>query len=371
MTNKYGLYIHIPFCASICTYCDFPKRLCNNKKLENDYFTRLLEELDSYAKYFNSNLNTIYIGGGTPNSASLENLERLFKKLKSFNLDSIEEFSVETNPELITEEQALLFKKYGVNRVSMGVQSFLDKNLKVINRKHTKEDVVRDISILKKHGIDNINIDMMFGLPNQSINDLKEDIRFITSLDIKHISYYNLILEEKTILYHEVSQGVYTLPDEDVEADMFSEVIDSLGNKGFKQYEISNFSKDGFLSIHNLHYWSNNDYIGVGLGASGYLDNSLRYTNTFNLTKYIEGVKPEITVLSLQDKKAEYIIMGLRKTSGISLDSYYETFGVKLTEEFDIKDFIDEKLLTINQDNYLKFTQKGLMIGNIIFERFI
>ena len=213
-----GFYIHIPFCKHICNYCDFPKRIakCENQIIE--YIDFLIKEIDSYKSYMNS-VSTIYIGGGTPNILNDDLLEKLFFKIQSLNID-FKEYSIEINPELLTENQVLLFKKYGINRVSIGVESFNLEHLKKLNRHHSKEDVINSVNLLKKHGITNINIDLMFAHPFDTLNDVKNNLEEFFKLDVNHISYYSMILEDKTVFSYQLEKNMIKLLDEEVEALM-------------------------------------------------------------------------------------------------------------------------------------------------------
>ena len=279
-----GLYIHIPFCNSICNYCDFTK-LVSSDEVKTKYVDRLLQEIDHYEDEL-KNINTVYIGGGTPNSLSLKLLKKIFKKIDKYLDESIES-SIELNPELINIDLIKLLKEYKFNRVSIGVESFNNNILKSINRKHSIDDVFNAIKLLKENGINNINIDLMYGLPNQTINDIKTDLDYFYKLEIPHISYYSLILEDKTVFHHLMDNKKLVLPDDDLVADMYEYISNDLCIHNYNHYEISNYSKKNHESIHNLIYWNQEEYVGVGLGASGFL-NHYRYTNNKSMKKYLE-----------------------------------------------------------------------------------
>lgn len=370
MTKNFGLYIHIPFCESICSYCDFCKKIKKDSVQEDSYITKLIEEINSYKDKFSDSLNTIFIGGGTPNSLSDYNLDRLLECLSK--IKSVEEFSIETNPDLFTINQAFLFRKYKVNRVSLGVQTFDSSILKKLNRKHTSAEVEFEVKTLKEYGINNINIDLMFGLPDETREVIKNDLNCFYKLDIPHISYYSLILEEKTLLYKEVKSGLVHIPDDDFVADNYLYIINSLEEHGFKQYEISNFSKKGKECIHNKHYWLYNDYIGCGSGASGLLDNTYRYTNESNVNTYINSsdVKKVEEELDISDNKTEFMIMGLRLLKGVNLAEYSFRFSTKLQIDFDISKILEDNLVEI-KNGYLRLTNKGLPLANIVWEVFV
>ncbi len=359
-----GLYIHIPFCKQICSYCDFPKRVpFNNKEIEK-YLDRLFIELEKYKGYYNI-VDTIYIGGGTPNFLNDYMLELLFKNISRYNIKA-KEYSIECNPELITENQAKLFKKYQVNRISLGIQTINQEGIKLLNRHHTKDDISRAVNILKKHNITNINIDLIFGYFFETLEDLKEDLDFVLSLDIKHISAYSLILEQKTLLNRLYRQEQI---DDDLVADMFGYLENRLIEAGFNHYEISNYAKDGFESAHNLKYWSKDEYIGVGMGATSYLEHK-RITNSTKFYKYLANEDKEIEELSLLDEKKEFIILGLRKIKGINKEEYFNKFNSNIKDDFNYEKLINNHLLS-EDDKMLKLTSKGVLLGNLVFEEFL
>ncbi len=361
-----GLYIHIPFCKKICSYCDFPKMVSSENRIDN-YFKRLLEEIDHYNNYLND-IDTVFIGGGTPNSVSINNLILLFDKIKPILNKSIEN-TIELNPELITEELLIILKKYNFNRLSIGVQTINNNLLKIINRSHTKELILNKLELIKKYNFNNINLDFIFGIPNENMNDLDNDLNFILSLNIPHISFYNLILEEKTILYHKVEKNEIKMPLDDNDADMYYHIVDILEKNGYKHYETSNFAKDGYQSKHNLKYWDCKEYVGVGLGASGYLNN-VRYDNHKLYKDYLnEFIEDKIT-LSIQDKKSEYFILGLRKCDGVSINKYKELFNSDPFIDFNLNKLIDEDICELNND-YFKIKKDKLFISNEALIEFI
>ena len=362
-----GLYIHIPFCKSICNYCDFTKRVPKDKSMIDEYLIHLKEELLTYEKYFDS-IKTIYIGGGTPTLLDIKQLAVLFDMLKDFK--NIKEFSIEINPETLTLEKAQLLKNKGVNRCSLGVESFNDKILKILGRKHTKTDVYNAINILKKVGITNINIDLIFAAPGSDISSIKNDLKEFYKLGINHLSYYSLILEEKTIFYHMYKNNKLTLIDNELEAKMYEFIIDDLEKNGFIQYEISNFSKNNTESIHNKIYWQNMEYIGIGLGASGYLD-SIRYTNNTVLNEYYKKYRKSEEFIDKNMQFSEEMILGLRLIKGINIDFVNKKYEKDILNEYkEVEKYIKNGYLVI-EDGYLHLTKKGLLIANDIFEIFI
>jgi len=333
----------------------------SNKDLVKRYIDRMLQEFDLYNNYY-KNVETIYIGGGTPNSLDDETLELVLKRIASLNIKPIE-YTIEINPELLTISQVNLFKKYGINRVSMGAESMDDNTLKLLGRHHTSSDVVNAYKLLKDNGIENINIDIIYAHPWDSIEMLNKTIDKILSLDPPHLSFYTLILEDKTIF----SYKKVKMLDEDTTSNLMDVVNERL--KDYHHYEISNYSKPGFESIHNSIYWKSMEYIGIGMGASGYLD-SIRYDNNRLLKDYMKTFKGEETPLSINDKKSEYMILGLRLLDGVSRSKYKELFGTNIEDDFSLERLLKYELIEISGD-IIKMSYKGYKLGNVVFEEFI
>ena len=359
-----GLYIHIPFCAHICSYCDFAKKIAVDDKQIRQYLVKLVEEMAAKSKYYSS-CDTIYIGGGTPNVLNNSELEFLLDSISKYNILA-KEYCIECNPELITAEQVNLFKKYHINRVSLGMQTTNSSGLKLLNRHHTKTDVLKAVNLLKANGISNINIDLIYAYFGETLADLKEDLSFLLSLDIKHISAYSLILEKNTKLYHLYKEKDI---DQDLAADMMDYIRQELSGNGYNHYEISNFAKPGYESKHNLKYWSKDEYIGLGMGACSYIEHK-RITNSYLINKYLNDRDISVETLSLIDEKKEYIILGLRKLSGIIKKDYVKRFNSNITDDFNYQKLLDLDLLM--EDNYtIRLTPKGIPLANIVFEEFI
>lgn len=365
-----GLYIHIPFCDNICNYCDFYKKIGNRKDKEN-YIIDLLKELNYYKEYFNQ-IDTIYIGGGTPGSLDLDLLERLLKYIvNNLNMNNILEYTIEANINDINIELINLIKQYKVNRISIGIQSFNNSLLKLMNRNHSNEHITKKINLLKDNNFNNINVDLIYGLPTQSMDMLNNDLDEFIKLDINHISIYSLILEEKTVFHKWLKENKITLLDDDLVSDMYEVILDKLANNGFMHYEISNFAKDGYTSLHNLKYWSNIPYIGVGLGASGYLDN-IRYDNPTIFKKYHEYTNAfdksylDKVYIDKDELLKEYLILGLRKMKGINVLDINKEFNINLIEKYNINKYIKLGLMEYKND-YLKFSVKGILLSNSIF----
>ena len=313
-------YIHIPFCNNICNYCDFCK-LLYNKNFVKKYLDALEKEITN--NYKNEILDTIYVGGGTPSSLSVSELNKLFSIIKIFKLSKDYEFTFEVNIEDITEEKLEKLKENKVNRLSIGIESFNDKYLKYLGRNYTSVIIKEKVELAKKY-FDNINVDLMYALKNESLDDLEKDIDKILTLDIKHISCYSLIIEKNTKLYIDNTKYI----SDDLDSDMYDLIDKKLENK-YHRYEVSNYSITSYESRHNLTYWKNNEYYGFGLGAAGYIDN-IRYTNTRNLSKYISGsYESQEEVLTKEDEIKYEFILGLRLTNGINKDNLKEFLSCK------------------------------------------
>jgi len=361
-----GLYVHIPFCEHICHYCDFVKRVPKNKEMIDTYLVGLRNEINSYQTHFSS-IETIYIGGGTPSMLDQTQLAYLFESLKDIHPI---EYTIEVNPESYTFEKGELFKRYGINRVSLGVQTFNEKLLNYLNRKHTNQKVYEVIAHLKTLAIPYISLDLIYAIPGQTIEDLHEDLKHINALDITHVSCYSLILEEKTYFYHQYMRGKFEQMDEDLEATMYQIVMEQLKQQDFEHYEISNYAKDKHYSMHNLIYWTLGEYIGVGLGAHGFVDMK-RTLNHRALPKYLESPLDQAIEQTKEMRLQDELIFGLRKMKGISIEDIEEKYQINLFETYPkLYEKIELGLVEVN-NNYLKLTDKGIFLGNQVFMVFV
>ena len=361
-----GLYIHIPFCKRLCTFCDFPKRINQKEETIDLYLKKLIQEINNLKE---TDINTIYLGGGTPNSLSLSQLEDLLIAIKNKQFNEILEYTIETNYELITKEQIELFKKYQINRVSIGVQTLNNECANKINRYCDYEILKEKVSLLKENGIHNINLDFIFGLPNEKIEDVIYNLKCISELDVKHISYYSLILEDKTVLSNEISSRKIKLPNDELTDKMYKLIINKLKEMGFNHYEISNFAKKGFESKHNLIYWNLDEYVGLGLSAASYYK-GYRIYNSKLLTNYMfdnDIIKEEI---DKETSKGEFFWLGLRKISGVSINTYKNRFNSNPFIDFKIDELINKGLLEIDKD-MIRLTSFGLEHGNYVFSYFV
>ena len=356
-----SIYIHIPFCNSICTYCDFCKILYN-KKYINDYLDNLEKEIK--VRYKSEIVNTIFIGGGTPSSLDDEELIRLMNIIEIFKLNDNYEFTVECNIESITENKLKIMKKYGVNRISIGVESFDNSIIKLLGRNHTKKDVYNKMGIVKRY-FSNINIDLIYAAYDD-INILKSDIDCFLKLDIPHISTYSLIIEDNTMLKINGMKNI----DEDIDYEMYKYIEDALEKNNYIHYEISNYAKNGYQSKHNLVYWNNEEYYGFGLSSTSYINNK-RITNTKNLRKYLNGEYLDTSVYEDKDIRMENeIMLGLRKFDGIDLDRFKEKFNVSLEDIYNIDNLVRNGYL-IRDNNCIKIDKKYMYISNEIIVRIL
>ncbi len=358
-----SLYIHIPFCSNICTYCNFTK-FFYNENLVYEYLKALEKEINQ--RYKQEIIKTIYIGGGTPSSLTLKELEYLFKILKQIKKSKNLEFTIEVNPDSLTKEKLLLFKKNGVNRISMGVESTIPKYLKFLGRNHDFELVKKQIALIKEMGFSNINVDLIYALPNETLEDLKLDLNNILSLEVTHISTYSLMIEEHTKLYIDKVKNI----DEDLDFSMYDLICKTLTKHGFIHYEVSNFKKPNFESKHNLVYWNNEHYYGFGLSAASYIENE-RITNTNSLSKYLKGnyIK-EVEKLSFKDTLSYALILGFRKIEGISKEDFYNRYKVELTSLYNIKDLLKMKKL-IDNGRKISICYDKIYIENDILINFV
>ena len=366
-------YVHIPFCTQICYYCDFSKVFIKNQPVD-DYLQALIREFRSYDI---KSLRTLYIGGGTPTSITAQQLDYLLTELtRDLDLSQLEEFTIEANPGDLTVEKIAVLQKSAVNRVSLGVQTFNDRHLKQIGRSHNEAQIYSTIDALKAAGFHNISIDLIYALPGQTMEDVKENVAKALALDIPHLSLYSLILEHHTVFMNRMRRGKLNLPTEDLEAEMFEYIIDQLEQNGFEHYEISNFTKPGFESRHNLMYWDNVEYYGVGAGASGYLD-GVRYRNRGPIQPYLKGVNEgnarlSEEVLTKEEMMEEELFLGLRKKSGVSIKRFEERFGLSFDGCYGqiVKELQANGLLKKDKD-FIRMTKKGLFLGDTVAEKFI
>lgn len=374
-----GVYIHIPFCQYICYYCNFNKVFIEGQPVD-EYLQMLMREIDLVLpQYQNETIDTIYIGGGTPSALSVKQIDYLLAGINErFTISADCEFTFEANPnDFVTLDKLKALRAGGVTRLSIGVQSFNDRLLKKIGRTHSAKDVYTSIANARKVGFENISIDLIYRLPGQTFEDFKDTLSQALSLNLPHYATYSLILENKTVFYNMQRQGKLHLPSQDVEADEYQLVIDELGKHDILQYEISNFSKRGMESKHNLLYWHNEHYFGFGAGAYGYLGKD-RYHNFGPIQQYMAPLKEhKVPVLMhhlvpMSEQIEEELFLGLRTKKGVSISNFQNKYHMSLQQLYGktIDDLISEKLAVIDGDN-LHLTEHGEFIGNDVFEKFL
>jgi oxygen-independent coproporphyrinogen-3 oxidase len=363
-----SLYVHIPFCVKKCLYCDFNSY--SNNSIQNEYIDALLEELSSIEiKEF----ETIFVGGGTPTILSIQNMDKLLKQLNRFNP---KEYTFEANPGTLSEEKLKLMKDGGVNRLSIGLQAWQDRLLNRLGRIHTLKEFLNNYYMARKHGFKNINIDLMFAIPEQTFEDWVETIENVLSLKPEHLSCYSLIIEEETPFFEMNQKKMLKLPEEEVERKMYKYAINVLQGHGLNRYEISNFALSGYECRHNITYWMDEEYIGCGAGAHSFF-NKKRYYNFKGISEYIKGVKngntiEEKTELTLNDEMSEFMFLGLRMCMGIEKRRFKKRFGVEIEEVYsrEINDLIHKGLL-IDNGEFIRLTDAGIDLSNQVFVSFL
>ena len=397
MNREIGIYIHIPFCLKKCNYCDFISYE-NKLDIQEKYINNLKQEIYSQRDIIkNSKVTTIYIGGGTPSIIESKYILEIIEYLKNYidrtNFENIET-TIEVNPGTVTEQKLKDYHDIGINRLSIGLQAVQDELLKMLGRIHNYEQFLETHNMAKKVGFKNINVDLMIGLPEQSIGDVKESIDKILELQPEHVSVYSLIVEDGTKISKLIENGVYSLPDEELERMEYSYVKNKLELVGYEHYEISNFAKEGYYSKHNLNCWKQMEYLGFGVSAHSYYEN-VRFSNTEDLNTYInassqdfeefnfknlynkiESDKSKLKIIqeiqNIEDKKKEYMLLGLRTLKGVSISEFKQKFGENPIYLFrkELEKLVNEDLLRVDLDNIM-LTRKGLDLANIVWEEFV
>lgn len=376
MKKELSIYIHIPFCYSKCYYCDFNSYTDKNKYIEK-YIEYLKKEIDLYSETLKQHkLKTVFFGGGTPSHIDARYISEILKYLYSkIDTSSIVEVTIESNPKTLDLNKLNTYKSAGVNRISLGVQTLDDNLLKSIGRAHTAKDFYNTYKMLRDSGFKNINVDIMFNLPGQSLEDLMDTLTKVISLDVTHISLYSLNIEENTPFFEMYEKGEISLSDEDIEREMYHKSIEFLENEGYHQYEISNFAKLDYECQHNLIYWKLEPYIGLGLSAHSNID-SLRYGNVDSFDDYFKLLDNNKLPIDESSKEfikkdmeiAEYIMLGLRLNSGLDKGEFKKKYKTDIEDMFNNKfqQFKDEDLIIESEDK-IKLTAKGLDLCNIVF----
>ena len=374
--NEIGIYVHIPFCKKKCDYCDFIS-YCDKGMLISDYIESVIKEIES--QNIQSKITTVYIGGGTPSYIDSKYIIKILEKIKEKNISEDAEITIEVNPGTVTEKKLKDYINCGINRLSIGLQSTKDEILKEIGRIHEYADFLNTYNMAKKIGFNNMNVDLMIGLPNQKIIDIKESLEKILELNPNHISVYSLILEEGTSLFKKVEDGVLKIPDEELERNMYWYVKNTLELNGYKHYEISNFAKEGYESKHNLNCWNQKEYIGIGCAAHSY-KNITRYSNTENIEEYINNIHKKCfeknriihEVQTEEDARKEFMLLGLRKVDGVKINDFKNKFGDNPIYLYrnQLDKLSKENLIIVDNDN-IRLSNRGIDLANLVWEEFI
>ena len=358
-----SVYVHIPFCSRICSYCDFCKVL-HIDTFADDYLEALKNEiLDNYD---GERIETIYIGGGTPSCLTKKERIKLFRILEIFKRSPECEYTFECNPKDINDDLLDDLVAGGVNRISIGIESFDIENLAILEREAEFKDIEAKIKLIKNRGIDNINLDLMYAIPGEKLSTLKKDLRKLIKLEPKHISTYSLMIEDHTKLKIEGKEYI----SEELDRKMYDTINKELKKYDFDHYEVSNFALPGYESKHNLNYWNNGEYYGFGLGASGFKA-GFRYTNTKNLHEYIAGnIRVENNLMSYKEQMDNEIMLGLRKIEGINVDEFFEKYNTNIQDVYPVKDLMRTKEL-IYHDGYIKIPEDKIYVMNEILVKLL
>lgn len=377
--EELGIYIHIPFCKQKCFYCDFCS-FANKKEMQEKYVEAVINEIKNITHKEKYTVTTIYFGGGTPSILNPEYIKNILQEIESsFKILDDAEITIEINPGTVNEEKLKKYKEYGINRLSIGLQSANDKILKKIGRIHDYKQFEEIFFYAKKCGFKNINVDLMIGLPTQTIEDVKQTLEKIIQKNPEHISVYSLIIEEGTIIEKLINENKLQLPNEETERIMYWTVVNELKENGYNQYEISNFSKKTYESKHNTNCWKQKQYVGLGTSAHSYL-NKKRYSNTNNIEEYIKNIQENnisknITIHEEQTEELtmnEYMLLGLRMIQGININEFKQKFKTDPTIKYKkiLEKLQKENLIQITKTS-IKLTKQGIDFGNIVWEEFI
>ena len=371
--KEIGLYIHIPFCVAKCIYCDFLSGPADYDARER-YVKALCGEIENFAKEEGSvyEVKTVFFGGGTPSVLENELMEQILSTIsKNFQVKRDCEFTIECNPGTVNYDKLRLYKDFGVNRLSFGLQSADDDELKRLGRIHSFRDFLESYELALRVGFNNINVDIMSGLMNQTVESYLNTLNKVLPLKPAHISAYSLIIEEGTPLYSMYSAGNIVLPDEETERQMYYDTLRILSEYGYHRYEISNYAMEGHECRHNITYWRRGEYKGFGVGAASLLDN-IRYANTSDMKEYLAGDKPVSEILTVEDCMAEFAFLGLRMMKGIDTEEFYGIFNRDFYDVYgDVVAEHTSKGLLNNEGSRIKLTEKGIDVSNYVFSDFL
>lgn len=377
--KELGIYVHIPFCKQKCYYCDFVSYANQEAKIE-PYIEALKKEIEERSKKEIGEITTIYIGGGTPSFIEANQIEEIINTIKQYyKVRKEAEITIEVNPGTVDETKLEVYQKVGINRLSIGLQSTKNHLLKEIGRIHTYEEFLNCYQLARKVGFENINVDLMLGLPNQTLQEVEESLQEVISLNPEHISFYSLILEENTKMEKMIEEKLLTLPSEELERKMYWKAKRRLEKNGYLHYEISNFAMQGYQSKHNTNCWKQKEYLGFGVAAHSYQDNK-RYCNTNSIEEYCKNIeerdfKENQTICEIQtkeEKRKEYMLLGLRMIEGIDIQEFKNKFIENPLYLFhqELKKLVKEELVEVDL-NQIKLTNKGLDFANMVWEEFI
>ena len=378
MKKDLGLYIHIPFCVKKCAYCDFLS-WSGDKEQRVDYVRALEQEILSYKNFAEDyQVTTLYFGGGTPSVLEGELLERIMEAIRrTFQIEEKAEVTLEMNPGTALKEKLELYKKLGINRLSMGIQSVKNENLKLLGRIHTYEDFLESYCMAREAGFDNLSGDLISSLPGQTLAEWKEELEILMETPLEHVSVYQLIIEEGTEFYKKYGECEELLPDEETSREIYLWTGKYLMSRGFEQYEISNYAREGKQSAHNLRYWERKDYLGLGLGGASMIRN-MRMSNTRDWDKYMAycrdpgKIREEVEVLEESGQMEEFMFLGLRKTRGISKKEFRRTFGkdIDLVYEKTLEKYLKNGMLQESGDRIF-LSEEGILLSNQVFADFL
>ena len=368
MTDKIGIYIHVPFCRSKCYYCDFCSRTRADEHMLELYTKRLCDDIKNAALRLGDRCpqaDTVYFGGGTPTLLSAAQFERIIKTVeRNFGITSEAEMTSEANPKTVDEEKLKNMRAIGINRLSIGVQSIHDSELRILGRNHNSGDTLETLSLARKAGFDNISVDLMYGIPSQTMESFKKSVKGIVMLAPEHISSYCLTIEDGTNFGRR--RDSLELPDEDTVADMYADMSEILQKSGYHKYEISNFSKEGRESRHNLKYWRLDDYLGFGPAAHSCFD-SVRYANSRDIDAYLGGedITESVEKIEKRERMNEFVMLGMRLADGVCSREFKERFGEELQVEFAAFQKFSPEYVTVD-DMGCRLTDKGMFVSNYI-----
>lgn len=378
MRNDLGLYLHIPFCMKKCGYCDFLSWK-GTKEEQESYVQSLIREIESYEAFAKGyKVSTVFLGGGTPSILSGEQMEGILDAVsKVFWLEKKPEITVEMNPGTVTEEKLKVYKRAGVSRLSIGLQSVKNENLRLLGRIHTYEEFLHTYELARQEGFDNISIDLISSIPGQTLEAWEEELRQVISLNPEHISVYQLILEEGTPFYEKYAEHPECLPGEETSRDIYLLTGKLLKEAGYEQYEISNYAKPGYESRHNLKYWERKDYLGLGPGAASMVRN-IRMSNTRDMKIYLERcgqpktMREEVEFLEEPRQMEEFMFLGLRKTRGVSKKEFYRTFGREMDMVYEkaLHKCLENGMLKEHKDRIF-LSEEGILVSNLVLSEFL